>query len=400
LRVLIVEDDPDQALLTCDALEASGYQPTVVDSVAQCRVENWNDFGLILVDYQLPDGFGLDLISDIRLASDIPIIMVTGEYGLAVEAIKRGASDYIVKTRDYLQTLALTIDKNVEQHKLRQEKDRLERDLQRTVLELQQKNEQIQFAQQQLIEAARLSAVAQLVSGVAHEINNPLTGIIGFSELMQSTATDESMRSMLGTINSLAMRCASIIKALATFARQGKNPKGPVGINDLLRSCLTLNEHTFTRNDIKVTLNLDGTIPVVYGHAGQLQQVFVNIIKNSQQALTEISRDRVLYVRTFQGPEDVSIEISDNGKGMDAAAQSHAFEPFFTTQQVGKGSGLGLSVTYGIVREHGGSITIDSKPEQGTKITITLPCNPELMTVTGQLNELSKVPSADLHVIT
>ena len=399
MRVLIVEDDPDQALLICDVLDAAGYQPTVVRSIADCHTQNWSDFGLVMVDYQLPDGFGIDLISEIRKVSDLPILMVTGEYGLAAEAIKLGASDYIVKTRDYLQTLALMIVKNVEQHKLRQEKDRLERDLQQTVLELQHKNEQIQVAQRQLIEAARLSAVAQLVSGVAHEINNPLTGIIGFSELLQGSATDASTRSMLGTINTLALRCASIVKNLATFARQGKNPKGAVAINDLLKSCLTLNEHNLTRNDVTVVTELDDNIPEVYGHAGQLQQVFINIIKNSQQALSEISRDRKLCIRTSYTSGNVFIHISDNGKGMDEEAQSHAFEPFFTTQQVGEGSGLGLSVTYGIVQEHGGNITIDSKPEEGTKVNITLPYVSKAANEAGLMNKFSDTSRPGLQVI-
>lgn len=388
MKVLIVEDDPDQALLTCDALGPTVYQPTVVHTIADCKAQKWDDFGLILLDYQLPDGFGLDLITDIRSLTDMPVIMITGESGLAVEAVKRGASDYIVKTRDHLNTLALTIDKNIEQYRLRQEKDTLKRDLQNTVLELQHKNDQLQMAQRQLIEAAKLSAVAQLVTGVAHELNNPLTGIIGFSELLKTNLEDDSSRSMLETIHSLALRCAATVKALATFARQGKMPKGPVGINELLRSCLTLNEHNLSRNDITVESILSDDIPSVHGHAGHLQQVFINIIKNSQQALAEIPRQRKLSVRTSFLENQVFVHIRDNGRGMEAEAQLHAFEPFFTTQQVGEGAGLGLSVTYGIVQEHGGNISINSTPEEGTEVILTFPCRAELKTdfpVTSQV---------------
>src|SRR5262249_41575122 len=156
----------------------------------------------------------------------------------------------------YLQTLPLTIAKNLERDRLRQEKARLEQELQRSVQELQHKNEQLQMAQQQLIEAAKLSAVAQLVSGVAHEINNPLTGIIGFAELLQGSVTDQTTRSLLGTVHTLALRCAATIKALAMFARQGRMAKGLVNVNELLRSCIALNEHNLGKNDIDVTVDL------------------------------------------------------------------------------------------------------------------------------------------------
>ncbi|HZS45161.1 MAG TPA: ATP-binding protein [Blastocatellia bacterium] len=388
MKVLIVEDDPDQALLACDALESTEYEPTVVHTAADCRALDLQQFGVIMLDYQLPDGVGLNLLTEIRPQTDVPIIMVTGEHGLAVEAIKRGASDYIVKTRDYLQTLLLAIEKNIEQYRLRQQKAQLEEDLQRTICELQLKNEQLQMAHDHLIEAAKLSAVAQLVSGVAHEINNPLTGIIGFAELLQQNVTDETTRSLLRTVHNLALRCASTIKALATFARQGKLPKGLLSVNELLRSCLTLNEHSLTKNDIAVDLQLCEPIHSVQAHAGQLQQVFINIIKNSQQALSHVQRKRHLLIETGHRDGMVFIRIKDNGHGMDADAQSHAFEPFFTTQQVGEGSGLGLSVTYGIIKEHGGDILMDSAIEEGTEVTILLPDASRLKTGSVVINEM------------
>src|SRR5262249_35077785 len=158
----------------------------------------------------------------------------------------------------------------------------------------------------------------------------------------QGSVTDDTTRSLLGTVHTLALRCAATIKALAMFARQGKAAKGLVNVNELLRSCITLNEHNLGKNDIEVTVDLCDQVPSVQAHAGQLQQVFVNIIKNSHQALSQVKRKRVFSITTCYDDDSVFIRLKDNGRGMDTEAQTHAFEPFFTTHQVGEGSGLGL----------------------------------------------------------
>ena len=230
-----------------------------------------------------------------------------------------------------------------------------------------------QQIQPQLTETARLASAGQMITGIAHELNNPLTGIVGFAELLLATATDPAQRSALETIHTLGLRCSATIRALAAFARPEKPQARPLSVNELVSECLRLSNHTLGRHNIEVECELNESLPLVLGERQRLQQVFLSVIQNARQALEGVSGRRLLSVRTVVAPAGVCTHISDNGCGMSAAVVAQAFELFFTNWEDAPGAGLGLGISRSIVQEHGGTIRLESQAGQGAEVVIALP---------------------------
>src|SRR5256714_1487700 len=217
-----------------------------------------------------------------------------------------------------------------------------------------------QALETQLVQSEKLAAVGQLVSGVAHELNNPLTSIAGLSEfLLEQKELGKKDRGHLQVIHKQAERAGRIVRNLLTFARKGSSERVPVDLNDVIRRTLQLTAYDLKLKDITVERELSGVLPDVFGDRHGLQQVVLNLITNAAHALAENSREkvRVITVSTwFDG--QVHLRVADTGPGIaDEIAQS-VFTPFFTTKEPGKGTGLGLSITYSIVESHGGAITL------------------------------------------
>ena len=226
-------------------------------------------------------------------------------------------------------------------------------------------------ARDQLARADKLAAVGELVSGVAHEMNNPLTSILGLAELLICGGFDEKVRSDVETIHHEAVRCSKIVKNLLSFAREQEPEKAPVNINELLESTLELRRYQLSVNDVRVTTDL-AELPVMQADPGQLRQVFMNILNNAAQAM-EASPVKELRIATAVRDHTIRITFSDTGPGILEEYRSKIFDPFFTTKEVGKGTGLGLSVSYGIIHKHGGEISVESERWSGTTFTIELP---------------------------
>jgi len=229
---------------------------------------------------------------------------------------------------------------------------------------------------QQLIQSEKLSALGELISGIAHELNNPLTGVMGYSQLLQLRKDlDERARENLLKINNLALRCQKIVQNLLSFARKQKPERTLSSVNDMLERTVELRNYELSVNNIEIVRELDRSLPQTIADAHQLQQVFLNVITNAEYAMLQAhGRGRlVIRSRTDAQNNRIVVEISDDGPGIPEAHLSKIFDPFFTTKEVGKGTGLGLSLSYGIIKEHGGNIYALSRPGEGATFVIELP---------------------------
>jgi two-component system NtrC family sensor kinase len=227
--------------------------------------------------------------------------------------------------------------------------------------------------QAKLIHSEKMAAVGQLVSGVAHEVNNPLTAIMGYADLLTTTEElpDEARRD-LGIILQEAQRTKQIVQNLLSFARQSAPHREPVNLNAVLVRTLQLRQYDFLNHGVDVKESYDPSLPLVYGDPQQLQQVFLNVVNNAYDAIHEVQRPPMVRIATSSAGGTVEVKITDNGPGI--SAPDRIFDPFFTTKEVGKGTGLGLSICYGIVREHGGEISCFNHPDgSGATFTVRLP---------------------------
>jgi len=223
-----------------------------------------------------------------------------------------------------------------------------------------------------------MAAVGQLVSGVAHEVNNPLTAILGFADLlMENTELPESARKDLRVILQEAQRTKQIVQNLLSFARQMPPQRKPVQLNAILKRTIQLRAYDFHSRGVAVTEHYDETLPVVIGDSQQLQQVFLNILNNAYDAVREAIPGPRIEISTRANQDYVEVLFRDNGHGI--SQPERIFDPFFTTKQVGQGTGLGLSICYGIVKEHGGEILCSNNPGQpGATFTVRLPAVHEI----------------------
>jgi len=224
-----------------------------------------------------------------------------------------------------------------------------------------------QALETQLVQSEKLAAVGQLVSGVAHELNNPLTSIAGLSEfLLEQKELGKKDRGHLQVIQEQAERAGRIVRNLLTFARKGSAERVPVDLNDVIRRTLSLTGYDLKLKDITVERELSGALPEVFGDRHGLQQVVLNLITNAAQAVAENPRERPREITVstwFDG--QVHLRVADTGPGIPDEITQSVFTPFFTTKEPGKGTGLGLSLTYSIVESHGGQITLEPRNARG-----------------------------------
>jgi two-component system NtrC family sensor kinase len=225
----------------------------------------------------------------------------------------------------------------------------------------------------QLVHAEKMAAVGQLVSGVAHEVNNPLTAILGFADLLlENPDLPDNARKDLRVILQEAQRTKQIVQNLLSFARQMPPQRNPVQLNLILRRTIQLRSYDFASHGVDVVEHLDEQLPDVIGDAHQLQQVFLNIVNNAYDAVHEVGRSARIEIMTTKAGSAVEVSFRDNGPGV--ADPAKIFDPFFTTKEVGKGTGLGLSICYGIVKEHGGEILCHNNVDgPGATFIVRLP---------------------------
>ena len=226
--------------------------------------------------------------------------------------------------------------------------------------------------QEQLVQSEKMVALGQLISGVAHELNNPLTAILGYSELMETSPEASSQTGEFALkIAKQAQRTQKIVQNLLSFARQQKPERRSIQVNEVLEDTLALRDYDWRRSRISIHRELEPGLVEIYGDRHQLQQVFLNILNNAFDELKVWPEPRNIWVRTAREGDRVRIEVADSGPGV--REPMRVFDPFYTTKPVGEGTGLGLSICYGILKEHGGEITVRNMPSGGACFQISLP---------------------------
>jgi two-component system NtrC family sensor kinase len=230
--------------------------------------------------------------------------------------------------------------------------------------------EDLRRTQEQLLQSEKMSAVGQLISGVAHELNNPLTAILGYAQLLEGSGLEARSADYVRKLFKQAQRTHRVVQNLLSFARQRKPQKQEVDLRKVLEESITLREYDLKVNNVTLERELPEEIPSVIADPHQLEQVFLNIINNALDAMVEGSGSGVLKVRVSRKDSYVCVEFDDSGPGI--KDPNRIFDPFYTTKSVGKGTGLGLSICYGIVKEHGGEIVARNRDEGGATIEVRL----------------------------
>src|SRR5215831_5148079 len=370
IRVLIIEDSPDDAELIVLELKRGGYDP---DYLRVDRAETMlealqhGEWDLILSDYSLPHftvGEALKLIE--HNGSDLPFVIVSATIGeeAAVEAMKAGAHDYVLKHR--LSRLVPAVKRELRESAIRRERRHLE---------------------EQLRHAQKLESLGILAGGVAHDFNNLLTGILGNASLaMDSVSPHSEVRAMLQGIIKSAERAADLTRQLLAYAGKGKFVIDKIDVSALVRDISELLRSSVPRS-VELDLHLSNDLPYVEGDPTQIQQLVMNLILNAVEATGErkgavrvFTRFRHVTLRDVtsryrpDAPQPgayVEIEVSDTGCGMSPEVEAQIFDPFFTTKFTGRG--LGLAAALGIVRGHKGAIRVDTRPGAGSTFSVLLP---------------------------
>jgi two-component system NtrC family sensor kinase len=284
----------------------------------------------------------------------------------------------IVDRSEEVDELARSFD--VMRERLRSALAELNQFTQNLETKVEERTAQLKAAQKKLLHSDRLASLGQLSASVAHEINNPISGVLNLSMLMQRMLKDdgippgrlEEFRKYLTQVTNETARVGRIVSDLLAFSRRGKPQRAAADLNRIVRATLSLAQHKMKLSNVTVEANLEEGLPAVPCDASQIQQVVLNLALNAAEA-THGGSDRRVFVSTSGGPGMVALAVSDNGEGIPPENLSKIFDPFFTTKSDGKGVGLGLAVSYGIIQAHGGDIEVKSAVGEGTTFTVLLP---------------------------
>jgi two-component system NtrC family sensor kinase len=237
--------------------------------------------------------------------------------------------------------------------------------------ETENASQSLRDTQEQLLQSEKMSAVGQLIAGVAHELNNPLTAILGYAQLLETEPIGEQARDYVRKLYLQTRRTHRVVQNLLSFSRQRKPIQSQVDLRRVLDDSLALREFDLKLNGIQVEIDHDPSLPFIIGDAHQLEQVFLNIINNAVDSIMDIGAGGSLKIRFYSEDHGVCVEFHDTGTGL--KDPSKIFDPFYTTKKIGKGSGLGLSICYGIVKEHGGDILAFNHAQGGAVLQLKLP---------------------------
>jgi len=289
-----------------------------------------------------------DFSGEITVTSSDEIGTLTRSFNSMIGSLKK----YRDRVEEYSQTL--------------EDKVKLQTtDLRRSLKELRS-------SQESLIRSEKFAAVGELLTGITHEINNKLAPILGYAELLQLHAMEEESKDMLKVIEKSALSAKSIIDSLLTFARPKKLKKNYQDINQLLKQTIDLLSYKLNASGVKLIIDLDPDLPCTMADGNQISQVFLNIINNAQQAMEESSWKELRIISWREGENEI-FKFTDTGPGVTDEVRKRIFDPFFSTKRPGKGSGLGMSVSYQIINNHGGEIRVENKEDWGASFTIRLP---------------------------
>lgn len=479
IKILLIEDNPGDVRLIREMLSDAELFNCVLECTA--RLSSGLEYlagkpaDIVLLDLGLPDSQGLDTLAKVcSQVPGIPVVVLTGmdDEGLALEAVRQGAQDYLLKGaingRALWRVITYAIERKASEKLLedifhtstigmyitREGKFILtnpqfqkitgyhaeelqgsvsleivfadDRDTVRncavemlkgqrhaayefryvtrsgeirwaleSVASVLYKRERVLLGSfmdvnekkkldSQMLIAGKLASIGELAAGIAHEINNPLTIVTGYAQLLlENDSIPKDMAADLQKIYDESQRVVKIIQNLMRFARRNNPGRDSVDVNEVIGRALELQHYELVKNNITLTTNLAGNLPLLMADFNQLQQVFLSIMTNAQQALMETKGKRKITLSTVSEKGFIRISIADNGPGIPEENMTRIFDPFFTTKEVGRGSGLGLSVCHGIVSEHDGKIYVESTPGKGATFVVELP------------TPVSKAPAAD-----
>ncbi|MBZ5619335.1 MAG: HAMP domain-containing protein [Acidobacteriia bacterium] len=284
----------------------------------------------------------------------------------------------IVGSSEELDELARTFD--VMRDRLRTALAEINQFTQNLETKVEERSQQLKAAQKKLVHNDRLASLGQLSASVAHEINNPISGVLNLSMLLQRMLKDdgvppariEEFRKYLSQVTNETARVGRIVSDLLAFSRRSKPQRVPADLNKIVKMTLSLSQHKMKLSNVAVEAHLADDLPAAQCDASQIQQVVLNLLLNAAEA-TQARSERSVVVNTAAGEGEVLLTVSDNGEGIRPENLARIFDPFFTTKSEGKGVGLGLAVSYGIIQAHGGDIEVKSKVGEGTTFTVTLP---------------------------
>ncbi len=371
-RILIVDDEAANVRLLERLLERGGYSKLQGTTDSSQVLTLYAEFqpDLVLLDLLMPGPDGFQIMEELkRLIPDgtyLPILVLTADITAETKrkALAAGAKDFVTKPFDAMEVL-LRIGNLLETRFLH--------------IELQGQNElldaKVRERTQQLLQSEKLAAMGTLLAGVAHELNNPLAVIAGQTFLLRQAVGAGPVGERAEKIAKAAERCVRIVKNFLALARQRPPERQKVRLNTVVQEAVELLAYPLRIDNVEVVQDLAKDLPSLWADPHQLNQVVVNLVTNAHHAMRSIAPPRRLTLTTRFDParSRVRLEVADTGPGIPPAIQARIFEPFFTTKPPGQGTGLGLSLCHGIVEEHGGSIRVESAPEQGAVFQIELP---------------------------
>jgi C4-dicarboxylate-specific signal transduction histidine kinase len=284
----------------------------------------------------------------------------------------------IVDSSEELDELARSF--NVMRDRLRTSLAEINQFTQNLETKVEERTQQLQAAQKKLVHTDRLASLGQLSASVAHEINNPISGVLNLSMLLQRMLKDdgippgriEEFRKYLTQVSNETARVGRIVSDLLAFSRRTKPLRAPADLNRVVRSTLSLAQHKLKLSNVEAEASLAENLPPIPCDSQQIQQVVLNLVLNAAEA-TQSRVEKRVRIFTARAADGVVLSVTDTGEGIPPENLSKIFDPFFTTKSEGKGVGLGLAVSYGIVQAHGGEIEVKSKVGEGTTFTVTLP---------------------------
>lgn len=292
-----------------------------------------------------------------------------------INTVAAGDLDYEIPVDSHDEMGDMAASFNAMTHQLSRAKKELMEWGETLEKKVEEKTEAIQRAQDQLVHSEKLASLGRMAAGVAHELNSPLTGVVTFAHLMRERFPEGSQdREDLDVIIEQTNRCTQIIRGLLGFARASSEEKNRADLNEVVQSSLNLVRNKADFLNVEKKLELDSDLPLVMTNVAQIQQVFLNMIVNAGDAMDGKGTLTVATRRVeADGRVFAEVEFRDSGPGISPDNMEKLFEPFFTTKPVGKGTGLGLAVSHGIVKDHGGHIRVWSKPGEGTSFFISFP---------------------------
>ncbi|MGC6491207.1 MAG: response regulator [Myxococcota bacterium] len=389
-RVVIVDDEPVILELLSTLFEDDdGYElVTCTNGREGLAVMEAGQVDVLLTDKNLPDIGGLDLLAHAKaIRPDCEVILITGYASLdtALTAMQLGAFDYIVKPPRSIFDVKRKVDQAIQRQAILRENRHLVRELADRNEALAEKNaalvdamRRLQSTQDELVQAEKLAGIGTLAAGVAHEISSPLFGILGLAETIQEEDDATAVREYASEIVEYTNSIRDIVDSLTGYSRKVRDEQpGPVLVAAVVRDAVKLVARSLAVREGMIRVDLDDTA-VVTGRAGELQQIFVNLVKNAVEAVTE-HRGELGFVDVrvhhgiYEGQQAVFASVEDQGHGIEDTALGSIFDPFYTTKQPGKGTGLGLNIVYRIMTRMDGHVHVQSTVGEGTAFTLRWP---------------------------